>query len=414
MMLFSAFFSGMEIAFITSNKLRIEIEKSKGPWTGQILSDFAKSPAKLIGSLLLGNNIALVIYGIAMANVLTPWLQMWISDGAGTALLILVTQTIIATLLILLLAEFLPKVLFRINPNAVLTIMAVPLAFFYYVLYPFVYIFTGLSEAIFKHIFRIKFIQKERIFTPVDLDEYIREYAENVQHPDEVQQEIQIFQNVIEFRDARLKECMVPRPEIVAVEENDPVSLLKEKLIDFGLSRIIVYRDTIDNVIGYVHSFDMFKMPAEIKSILNPIHFYPETMLAGEAMAQLIRDHKSIAVVVDEFGGTGGIVTLEDIIEEILGEIEDEFDIEGMVEKVVSDNEYIFSGRLEIDYVNEKYKLELPESDEYETLAGLIIHYHESIPALHETIVVNRFHFEILQATETRIELVRVKVEEQL
>jgi putative hemolysin len=402
----------MEIAFISSNKLRIEIDKGKGHFTGQMLATFSRSPAKLIGALLLGNNIALVIYGIAMANILTPWLGKFFPVSPGSALFILLIQTIFATLIILLLAEFLPKALFRINPNAVLAFLAVPLAIFYYLLYPLVFLFTGLSEWILKYIFRVKFTHKERVFTPIDLDEYIREYAENEHHTDEVQQEIQMFQNVIEFRNARLKECMVPRTEIIAIEENDPVTLLKEKFIQFGVSRILVFRDTVDHVIGYVHSFDMFKNPKDSGSIINPILFYPETMPASDVMAQFIRDHKSIAVVVDEFGGTSGIVTLEDIFEEIFGEIQDEFDEEGMVEKMINEKEYIFSGRHEIDYLNEKYKLNLPESDEYETLAGLIIHYHESIPALHETITVKPFHFEILQATETKIEQVRIRIED--
>ncbi len=407
----SAFFSGMEIAFITSNKLKIELDKSKGMSSARILSAFNKKPSRLIGALLLGNNIALVIYGIVMANLLDPLILSYLPLGLHSEIIVLLVQTIIATLIILFFAEFLPKVLFRINSNAIVHFFAIPLWIIYYFLYPLVYIFTSFSEWILKVLFKVHFDRDELVFTPIDLDEYLREFASDEHHMEEVQQEIQMFQNVLEFRNVKLKECMVPRPEIIAVEEKDPVDMLRLKFIEHGVSRIPVYVESIDNIVGYVHSFDMFKNPADIQSIINPILYAPETMLANTVMKMFIQQHKNIAVVVDEFGGTSGMVTMEDVIEEIFGEIQDEFDAEELVEKVVNDAEYIFSARLEIDYLNDKYKLGLPEADDYETLAGLIIQFHESIPSKGQTIMIKPFIFEILQASESRIELVKLKFE---
>jgi putative hemolysin len=385
----SAFFSGMEIAFITSNKLKVELDKGKGLITARILSAFYRDPSRLIGTLLLGNNIALVIYGIAMANVLEPFLLSVLPEHFHSGLLILLSQTILATLIILFLAEFLPKVLFRINANAIITFFAIPLWVIYYFLYPIVYLFTGASQIILQKIMKIRFTRQEQVFTIVDLDQYIQELAKNEEQLEDVQQEIQMFQNMIGFRKVKLRETMVPRNEMIAIGESETVMELKNTFITHGLSRIPVYSETIDNIIGYAHSFDMFKNPQDIKSIIKPILYIPE------------------------FGGTSGMVTMEDIMEEIFGEIEDEFDAEEMAEKLVQPGEYIFAARLEIDYLNDKYKLGLPESEDYETLAGLIIHDHESIPAEGESILIQPFRFDILQASEARIELVRLTVEEE-
>jgi putative hemolysin len=407
----SAFFSGMEIAFITSNKLKVELDKGKGLLTGRIMSAFYRDPSRLIGTLLLGNNIALVIYGIAMANVLEPFLLSVLPVHFHSSLMILLLQTIMATLIILFLAEFLPKVLFRINANAILATFAVPLWIVYYFLYPVVYLFTGASQLILQGFMKIRFTRQEQVFTIVDLDQYIQELAKNEEQMEDVQQEIQMFQNMIDFRKVKLRETMVPRNEIIAIGESETVGELKDTFIMHGLSRIPVYSETIDNIIGYAHSFDMFKNPRDIKSIIKPILFIPETMPANVALTKFIREKKNIAVVVDEFGGTSGMVTMEDIMEEIFGEIEDEFDAEEMMEKLVTPGEFIFSARLEIDYLNDKYKLGLPESEEYETLAGLIINEHESIPAEGESIIIKPFRFDILQASEARIELVRLSIE---
>lgn len=409
----SAFFSGMEIAFITSNKLKVELDKGKGLITARILSAFYHDPSRLLGTLLLGNNIALVIYGIAMANVLEPLFLSLLPVQLHAGLIVLLLQTIIATLIILFLAEFLPKVLFRINANAIITFFAIPLWLIYYFLYPVVYLFTGASQIVLQKIMKIRFTRQEQVFTIVDLDQYIEELAKNEEQLEDVQQEIQMFQNMIDFRKVKLRETMVPRNEMTAIGESEPVADLKNIFITQGLSRIPVYSETIDNIIGYVHSFDMFKNPDDIKSIIKPILYIPETMPANVALTKFIREKKNIAVVVDEFGGTSGMVTMEDIMEEIFGEIQDEFDAEEMVEKLVQPGEYIFSARLEIDYLNDKYKLGLPESDDYETLAGLIISEHQNIPAEGESIFIKPFRFDILEATDARIDLVRLTVEEE-
>jgi putative hemolysin len=411
-LILSAFFSGMEIAFITSNKLKVELDKGKGLITAKIMSAFYRDPSRLLGTLLLGNNIALVIYGIAMANVLEPLLLSSLPAHFHTGWIVLLLQTLAATLIILFLAEFLPKVLFRIHANAIISFFAIPLWLVYYFLYPIVYLFTGTSQLLLQRIMRIKFTRQEPVFTIVDLDQYIQELAKNEEQLEDVQQEIQMFQNMIDFRKVKLRETMVPRNEMIAISDSEPVADLKNIFINQGLSRIPVYSETIDNIIGYVHSFDMFKNPENIKSIIKPILYIPEAMPANVALTKFIREKKNIAVVVDEFGGTSGMVTMEDIIEEIFGEIEDEFDAEEMVEKTVRPGEYIFSARHEIDYLNDKYKLALPESDDYETLAGLIIHTHESIPSKGESIFIEPFRFDILEATDARIELVRLTIED--
>ena len=384
----SAFFSGMEIAFLTSNKLKIELDKGRGMISARILSDFYRVPSRLIGALLIGNNIALVIYGIAMANVIGPWLMALLPPAYHSEVLLMLVQTVIATLLILLVGEFFPKALFRINPNRIITLFAIPLWIIYYLLYPLVYIFTELSHFLLKRFMKIHFTTEEPVFTYIDLDQYLQELAKDEEKLEDVQQEIQMFQNVLGFRTVKLRETMVPRTEIIAVEENERIETLHEIFAEHRLSRIPVFSETIDNIIGYTHSFDMFKHPADIRSIIKPILYIPETMPANVALSKFIKERQNIAVVVDEFGGTSGMVTMEDIMEEIFGEIEDEFDAEEMVEKMVQPGEYLFSARLEIDYLNEKYKLGLPESDEYETLAGLILHNHENIPVAGETIWV--------------------------
>jgi CBS domain containing-hemolysin-like protein len=408
----SAFFSGMEIAFVTSNKLKIELEKGRGLFTARIMSSFYKDPSNLLGALLLGNNIALVIYGIAMAKVLEPFLFNILPDPLHSGAMILVLQTIVATLIILFLAEFLPKVLFRINANAIINFFAIPLWVIYYLLYPIVSLFTGASQFILRRLLNVRFKREEPVFTFIDLDSYIQELAKNEEQIEDVQQEIQMFQNMIDFRKVKLRETMVPRNEMVAVDESEPIGELRSMFIKYGFSRIPVYSESIDNIVGYVHSFDMFRNPTELKPIIKPILYIPETMPANVALSKFIKERKNIAVILDEFGGTSGMVTMEDIIEEIFGEIEDEFDAGEMIEKIIRPGEYIFSARLEIDYVNNKYKIDLPEGEDYKTLAGLIIHEHESIPSAGEIILVKPFRFDILEATDARIDLVRLTIEE--
>jgi putative hemolysin len=409
-LLFSALFSGMEIAFVSSNRLKIEVDKNKGNIAAKILSQFNRIPSRFISAVLLGNNISLVVYGIAMADMLRPGIINILPPNLSSEWLVLVLQTIIATILVLIVAEFLPKVLFRINPNAMLNFFAIPAAVFYYLFYPVIYLYIVFSESILKKFLRIKFTRDNLVFSVVDLDNYVKEFTpENPGH-DDIQQEIQMFQNAIDFRIMKLRECMIPRTEIVAVERDDTLEHLIATMVKSGHSKIPVYQDSIDNIIGYAHSADIFKKPESIQSILRSIIVVPETMPAKEALSMFIQQNKSIAVVVDEFGGTSGIVTMEDIMEEIFGEIDDEFDVGELTEKQLSENEFLLSARLEIDYLNEKYQLNLPESDEYETLAGLIIHYHESIPSLNEKIIIKHLIFFIVEASETRIDTVRLLV----
>jgi len=411
-LIFSAFFSGMEIAFISSNNLKIEIDKGKGLLSARIIGFFNQNPPRFIGALLLGNNISLVIYGIATAKLLEPFLIEALPTGLHNYWIILLVQTIIATLIILFTAEFLPKVLFRIKPNYILNLFAIPVFIFYIIFYPFIILFIGMGELILKYFFRIRAGGDKYVFSTIDLDHYVREFAPETPGESELQPEIQMLHNAIDFRNIKLRECMVPRTEIVALEENDNMEELIKLLISSGYSKILVYRESIDHIIGYVHTSDLFKNPGSIKAITRSIIMVPETMLANNVLSTFIHEHKSVAVVVDEFGGTSGMVTMEDVIEEIFGEIEDEFDEEDLVERKATNGGYIFSGRLEIDYLNEKYGLDIPEKEEYETLAGYIIHHHESIPEQGDEIGINKYLFVILQASESRIDLVHLKYKE--
>ncbi len=346
-----------------------------------------------------------------MTNLLQPVIIGILPENLDNELMILIILTILATLVILFIAEFIPKVLFRINPNYILNIFAIPVFVFYIVIYPVIVIFIGLGELILRLFPGIKHTEKKYIFSVADLDNYIKEFTPEGTEEKTVTPEIQMFQNVIDFRNIKLRECMVPRPEIIAIEKNDSVEELRNKFSGTGFSKILIYRNSIDDIIGYTHTSDLFKNPGDIKSITRSIIYVPETMLANNVLSMFIQQHKSIAVVVDEFGGTSGLVTMEDIIEEIFGEIEDEHDDEDLVDKVLGNNEYLFSGRLEIDYINDKYTLQLPESEDYETLAGMIIHYHESIPKLNEQIRIKNFTFTIIQASENRIDQVRLKIQ---
>lgn len=409
-LILSAFFSGMEIAFVSSNKLKVEVDKNKGLFSGKILSGFINIPSKFIGALLLGNNIALVIYGIAMTKILDPAIRKNLYANIESEYLILIITTIISTLLILLVAEFIPKALFRINPNGILKVFAFPVAVFYYVFYPIIYIFIGFAEWILKRLFRIKFSHEKYTFSAIDLDEYVKEFKPGQESTKETNSEFEIFQNAMEFKNIKLRECMIPRTEIVAMDENEPIDALRQKFIETGHSKILVYKESIDNIIGYTHSFDMFKQPQAINAVLKNIIIVPETQLASEVLKMMIQQHKSVAVVVDEFGGTSGMVTLEDIIEEIFGEIEDEYDMEEFVEKKINDKEFLFSARLEIDDLNKKYGFDFPESEDYETLAGFIINHFEDIPEANEEILIDKYIFTITKATDNRIEQIHLRV----
>jgi len=409
-LIFSGFFSGMEIAFVSSNRLRIELDLKKNKFSARLLNGFFKNPSRFIGALLLGNNVALVVYGIAMANLLEPLIIQMLPLSLNSDLMVLLIQTILSTILILIIAEFLPKIFFRINPNAMLNALALPIWIFYYLLYPVIILYIGLAELILKYIFRLELSQDDYKFSTVDLNEYLREYAAPEESEEQVNHEIQLFQNAIDFRYLKLRECMLPRTEIEAVKSTDSIADILAKFEETKHSKLLVYENNIDNIIGYVHSYDMFKRPDSIAEVLRKIEVFPETYPANLLLGHFIQARQGISVVVDEFGGTAGIVSMEDIIEEIFGEIEDEFDEELDVEEQLSQDEFIFSTRLETDYLNETYKLSIPESDEYETLAGFILHYHESIPELGEEISIEGFKIKVLKASDNRLEEVRLQV----
>ncbi|MDP3461699.1 MAG: hemolysin family protein [Bacteroidales bacterium] len=411
-LLMSGFFSGMEIAFVTSNRLRIELDLKKRTFSSRLLNVFFQNPSRFIGALLLGNNISLVIYGIAMASALEPWLRDMLPVFLVTDIYILLIQTLISTLLILIVAEFLPKIFFRINPNAMLSAFAFPAWVLYGLLYPLILLYMGISELILRKVLRMKLNQSEYTFSSIDLNEYIQEFAQDEDQHEDLSSDIQLFQNAIEFRHVRLRDCMIPRTDIEALRENSSMDELLKKFAETKHSKILIFRENIDNIIGYVHSFDMFKKPREISEVLRTVRVYPETYPANTLLKMFFQTRQGIAVVVDEFGGTSGIVSMEDIIEEIFGEIDDEFDEEVTIEKELGNGEFIFSARLEIDYLNEAYRLGIPESDDYETLAGFILHFHESIPQLHEEIFIEPFRIKVLKAIENRLDEVQFMKEQ--
>jgi CBS domain containing-hemolysin-like protein len=408
--LFSAFFSGMEIAFLTSNKLRIEIDKKQKKVFAGIVSFFIKHPSRYIATMLVGNNIALVIYGITFAMLLKEPIKDILGDNAEAA--VLLVQTVISTLIILLTAEFLPKTLFRINPNNSLRLMSLPLMLFYGILFPITILTIGISNFTMKYILRINTDKDtaEPVFGKVDLDHFLTTVKQEQMIGGEETGDLKIFKNALEFSGLKVRECMIPRAEVIALEVESPITELAERFIETGLSRILIYKDTIDNVIGYVNSKDLFKKPEKIKSHLNPIQIVPETLPVNKLLTGFIKDGKSIALVVDEFGGTSGLITTEDIIEEIFGEIEDEHDTSDLVEVELEANHYLLSGRLEIDYINDKYHLNIPVSDEYDTLAGYLIHHLESIPEKNTTLQVDNFLITITDVSSNRIEEAELKV----
>jgi len=408
----SAFFSGMEIAFVSSNKLRLELEKGKGLLSARLVSGFIHHPSRFIGAMLVGNNIALVVYGIAAAAILEPLLENLLPEPLASESLILVFQTIISTLLILITAEFLPKILFRLNPNGILSFFAIPVYLIYLFLYPFMYFFLGLSELILRYIFGFKTGSVRYQFTAIDFDEYISDFYNPAAAQVDDAPEIQMIQNVRDFHTTKVRECMVPRNEIIAVEDSIALQELLDLFTESQHSKILVYRNSVDNLTGYVHLYDLFLKPTDIKSIVRPVIIVPETVTANTVLNTMISQRKSVAVVVDEFGGTAGMVTVEDLIEEIFGEIRDEFDVDELVEKQNSEKEFVLAGRLEIDYLNQEYFLNLPQSDEYETLAGLILKHHQSIPEIREQIKIDRFTFTILEASGSRIDKVLLKIED--
>ncbi len=381
------------------------MKKQQGAFTARLLSRFLRRPSRFIAIMLLGNNIALVVYSISMARLLDPLLIPLNSSAS----FLLVTETLISTLLVLFIAEFFPKAVFRSNPNFYLHLFAIPLSVFSVILWVPMIITIFLSD-LFLRIFKVHTDEEQVSFGRVDLEHYVEEVTSGAEHrEEELEHEFHIFQNALEFSKIKARECMVPRTEIVALDVGDDIAVLRQRFIDTGLSKILIYRNSIDNLIGYVHSIELFKKPEAIKSILLPVSIVPEAMSANRILEMLIGNNRSIAVVVDEFGGTAGIVTIEDVMEEIFGEIEDEYDTEALTEQAIHENGWRFSGRLEIDYINEKYRLELPESEEYDTLAGLLLHVMERIPEAGNTLRINEYLFTIEEVSKSRIGTLKIE-----
>lgn len=401
----SAFFSGIEIAFVTSNKLKIELDKSAGKISGKILSRFVNKPESFISAMLLGNNASLVIYGLCMGLLIEPSLLKIIPSEA----LVLITQTILATLLVLVTAEFLPKAFFQLNPNRTLNYSSYIIVTIYWILY-IPTLFTLTLSNVFLRLFGMDTKQTERVFSKVDLDYFVRDMNERMQEESELTNEMQILQNALDFSKIKARDCMIPRTEIVAMDLDTDIETLKNEFIETGLSKIVIYRDNIDNVIGYVHSFELFKQPKTTKQILLPIPVVPETIPGKELLELFARQSGNIAIVVDEFGGTSGLITIEDLIEEIFGEIEDEHDHEDLIEEKINDDTYLFSARQEIDYLNEAYSLNLPEMEDFDTLGGMVLFYLESIPEKGVIFNYENYEIKVIEVSDRRIDLVQIKL----
>ena len=415
-MLFSAFFSGMEIAFVSSNRLLAEMDREKNGLSQKAITVFYQHPNNFVSTMLVGNNIALVIYGILFAQIFDATLFAPFSDGIRVTL-----DTLLSTVIVLFTGEFLPKTIFKNTPNTMLTVFAIPAWLCYVILYPISRLATLLSKGLLRLVgIRMAKENEEREFTKVDLDYLVQTSIDNAGDEDLIGEEVKIFQNALDFSETKVRDCMVPRTEIDAVEDTATIEELKQTFIESGHSKILVYHEDIDHIIGYIHSSDMFRLDNSAEansslftlhsSLLREISFVPETMLASRLMKQLMQQKRSLAIVVDEFGGTSGLVSLEDIMEEITGEIEDEHDSTNHVAKQLSDHEFILSARLEISKINEQFDLSLPESDEYMTLGGLILHVYQSFPKLNEVVKFGDFEFKIVKNTATKIELVRLTV----
>ncbi len=403
-LVFCAFFSGMEIAFLSSNRLKVELERNKGTFNGRIGGLFYRKESFFIALLLLGNNISLVLFGINAAIILDPIIESWGVSGPG---LILVIQTILSTLLVLIVSEFLPKALVQINPNSFLKIATFPMLVLFVLLYIPTQIVMFVSGLVLR-ILKTDRSNTEKVFSKIDLEHFVQDLSSRIKEEHDFGNEMQILQNALDFSNIKARDCMIPRTEIIAVDVEEEIETLKTLFIEKGLSKVVVYRTSIDNIIGYVHSFELFKRPASIKQILLPISFVPAAIPGKELLEIFTKQAGNIVVVVDEYGGTAGIVTIEDVIEEIFGEIEDEHDVEDLIEQKINDSEYLFSGRVEIDYLNEEYKLNLNDSDDYETLGGMLIHELESIPEAGATIELDDKMFIIEEVSDRRIEVVRV------
>ena len=410
---FSAFFSGMEIAFVSANKLKIELDAKQGSLAAKIASRCLAYPRLFIAAMLVGNNLALVAYGIEAGALISRFFFFtddW--NDAAQPYFALAVQTLISTLVILVTAEFLPKSIFRINPNGWLKIMALPLSLVFAVLFIPAWLVTRISTLFLRVVFRADMSDESKGFGTVDLDHFLRDITARMEPEQELEHEIQILQNALDFSSLKARDCLIPRNEIIALNVEDSVEALRNRFVETGLSKLVIYRDSIDNIIGYVHIRDAFKKPENIKKVLMPALFIPEPMPAQDVLETFIKKKRNLAVVVDEYGGTSGIITIEDVVEEIFGEIEDEHDREELIEEELNENHFRFSARLEIDYLNETYKLNLPEGDDYDTLGGLILHHTEDIPEVHETLRIDDYTVRIERVSNTRIELVELVKED--
>ena len=404
-LLFSAFFSGVEIAFISANKLQLELDKSKGKFSSKMIAFFGKNESDFITTMLVGNNIALVVYGVVMTQILTPKLHLFLSSD----LLLLLAQTIITTLIVLVTAEFLPKAIFRIFPNQILNIFSIPIWLFFIVFRPIALLMLNIANILLKYVLKQNIADDKQVFGKTDLDDFLS----NVKSADGVEDtrvEVEMLQNALDLSDKKVRECMVPSTEIIAVDILSSIDEVKERFVDTKLSKLLVYKGNIDTIIGYIHSSDLFKAPKNVRSVLLPIPFVPESMKAMELLNQFIESNKGVAVVVDEFGGTSGMITIEDVTEEIVGEIVDEHDVDEAADQKVDDTTYVLFGRSYVDDVNKRYNINLPVSDEYETIAGLLLCYFEDIPKKDDVINLEDYHFTITSVNETTIQKVKLVV----
>lgn len=408
-LLLSAFFSGMEIAFVSTNKIYLELEKKKQGIVPKILTHITESPSKFIATMLVGNNISMVVYGIFMGEMILKLLFPNYLNLENIPLLLVFYQSLISTAIILLIAEFLPKVLFQIYSNTVFKAFVLPAFVFYIIFLPITKVVLWVSNTVLSRYLYTQGDEVPSVFSKMELGNYISEQLESAEHQETLDSEIQIFQNALDFSNVKAREVMVPRAEITSLERYESLQTLQELFVKTGYSKILIYQGNIDNIIGYVHSFDLFKNPKSLRSIILPVEYIPETILAKDVLNILTKKHKSIAVVLDEYGGTAGIITVEDIVEELFGEIEDEHDTQLMVEEKVDQNTFLFSARLEIDYLNDTYRLDLPESEQYETLGGLIVHNTQEIPNQGDLIQIDSFDIFIKEVSNTKINLIELQ-----
>tara|TARA_X000000368_G_scaffold418743_1_gene419737 strand:- start:10035 stop:11282 length:1248 start_codon:yes stop_codon:yes gene_type:complete len=402
---FSAFFSGIEIAFISSNKLQLELEKSKGKFSSKMIAFFSRNESDFITTMLVGNNIALVVYGIVMTQILTPKLQLLFSSD----FILLLTQTIIATLIVLVTAEFLPKAIFRIFPNQILNIFSIPIWLLFVILRPLAILMLKVASFLLKYILQQKISDDKPVFGKTDLDEFLSN-VRSVEGTEDTRVEVEMLQNALDLSEKRVRECMIPRTEIIALDILSSIDEVQARFIDTKLSKLLIFKGNIDKIIGYIHSYDLFKNPKNLKSILLPLPFVPESMRAMELLHQFIESNKGIAVVLDEFGGTAGMITIEDVTEEIVGEIVDEHDIDEVADQQIDSTTFIFPGRSYVEDINRKYSLALPESDEYETISGLLLDHLENIPKKEDVIEFEDYRFTIINVNKTTIQEVRLVI----